>query len=415
METSGSVRYSPGCPEVAKLFQKVFEFRATSGNSALNFGECFNRGFIATKSHFSISMIPQDTLRFPSHSGEQEIPRFFDKYEVLRFLGFGGSSITVLVRDQVRKTEFACKVVSRKFLCETGTFPRFEQEVRLMEQLHHANIVRLIEVVFDPIYIYVIMEHCRHGDLCQLIEETGALHGPLLRMMFGRIVAGVTYLHEKGIAHRDLKPDNILLDEDRTPKISDFGLCHIIPETGLLSTQCGTPYYAAPEILLHQNYDGQAVDVWSLGVVLCTMVAGALPWPTLEMPAVFQCIIEGKYELPMPCSTLLAGLVRGMLQVDPSQRMTLKQVADHPWLKAFVPKAIRPILPTRAPLANSRWSPANWSHRPVTSTASPSVGAADSGERLKRLLMRQRPGKTRVVRRLLKNAFRFATSAVGLD
>jgi serine/threonine protein kinase len=268
-------------------------------------------------------------------SGEFEIPRVFDKYEVIGVLGRGSTSTVLLIRQTKTNEEFACKVVSRSDLSDYDALRRFEQEVRVLEQVNHPGVVRLIEVIFTTDNIFVIMEYCSGGDLWSYIAKLVRLDLIQFRPLFARIVAGLLYLHEHGIAHRDIKPENILLDSDLNPKIADFGLCHI-SDGHSLTTRCGTAQFVAPEILKGHEYNAMSVDVWSLGVVLYTLTTGSLPWNHLTIPEVFGDIISGKFEPPPRTSPELQSLILGMMCLDPQQRLTLHEVAQHPWLEATI-------------------------------------------------------------------------------
>jgi serine/threonine protein kinase len=267
-----------------------------------------------------------------------DIPRCFDKYEILHELGTGGFSVAFLVRNRSTREELACKVVSRSGLVESNTFTRFEQEVRLLQQLHHRNLVSVQEVIFDASFIYLIMDYCSGGDLCSYIQSYGRLDDYSARFMFAQLVDAMAYLHERSIAHRDLKPENILLDGEQIPRITDLGLCHANVSNRLLSTPCGTTFYAAPELISGEEYDGKAIDVWSLGVVLYVMSTGSLPWTNLNFPELTQEIVRCDFAIPRYISPQCEDLMRAMMCPNPVARPTMRQIADHPWVCGFLDK-----------------------------------------------------------------------------
>lgn len=263
---------------------------------------------------------------------EIQIPLHFGHYDYVRTIGTGSFSIVALVTERNSNKQFACKICSRQLLMTKSIFDRFEREVRIMQSLCHPSLVQLLDVVYDQNLIYLIMEYCLNGELFQVIADHGSLDENLARRMFGQIVEGMTYIHSRDIAHRDLKPENILLDAGMNAKITDFGLCHQVDEKTLLRTPCGSPFYASPEILSSVPYDGKLSDVWSLGVVLYTMVTGALPWNDTNQIKLFKQIIDANFVIPRSLSPHLRDLISRLMRPDPNDRPTMSEILKHPWL-----------------------------------------------------------------------------------
>jgi serine/threonine protein kinase len=272
--------------------------------------------------HISIALASGCALRVPTR---------FGGYEYVRTLGEGASSAVILVRDTASRALLACKVVSRAFLASAAIFERFEQEVRLLPLLAHPHIVRFERIVYGPELIFVLMEYCAGGDLFAHIVRAGILPEHEARELFAQILSAVRFIHARGIAHRDLKPENVLLDDARRAKLGDFGLCRVIPAQPLLTTPCGSPLYAPPEVLAKRPYDGRRADVWSLGVMLFAMVTGSLPWSTANQVALFREIAEKRIEIPTTLSPTLQAVLDGMLRRNPDERMTVEQLIDAPW------------------------------------------------------------------------------------
>jgi serine/threonine protein kinase len=260
------------------------------------------------------------------------IPRHFNRYECIKSLGTGASSVVILVRHVISASLYACKIVSREYLVAEDIFCRFEQEVRLLPSLIHPNIVRFEEILFDPEFIYVVMEYCSQGDLFSHLVSNGVFPEPRARDIFRQISDAVHFIHERDIVHRDLKPENVLLDKSFTAKLADFGLCHFVSPKALLRTPCGSPFYAPPEIITGQDYDGKSADIWSLGVLLFTIVTGSLPWTSDNQVQLFRQIREADIDIPETLSSSLRELLGNMLQRDPARRLTISEVLNSSWL-----------------------------------------------------------------------------------
>jgi serine/threonine protein kinase len=149
--------------------------------------------------------------------------------------------------------------------------------------------------------------------------------------MFLNIAEAIRFIHGKNIVHRDLKPDNVLLDDVYAPKLADFGLCSLSKSGKLLRTPCGSPLYAPPEILINQGYEGKSADIWSLGILLYTMVTGTLPWTTDNRIQLFEQIKRADIDIPAHLSPALQDLLANMLQRDPTRRYSIEEVLESPW------------------------------------------------------------------------------------
>ena len=261
-----------------------------------------------------------------------EIPPQVDKYDFIRIIGTGSFSVVALVVNRITHENFACKIVPRQMLVELQIFDRFEREVRIMQTMRHPSIVQLFDVLYDTNVIYLIMEYCSNGELFTMLTDNGRLDEHTARKMFGQIVDGLKYIHSRNVVHRDMKPENILLDESWNVKITDFGFCHQTLPNALLSTPCGSPCYAPPEVLSQRPYDGKKADVWSLGVVLYAMMTAALPWRQQNQAKLVEEIIAADYRIPQYVSKVVSGLIRGMLQADPDARFSIDDIAKHPWV-----------------------------------------------------------------------------------
>jgi carbon catabolite-derepressing protein kinase len=263
-----------------------------------------------------------------------DLPTVFGSYEIVQVIGSGSFSVALLVSDRLHGRSYACKVVSRTSLIRSNTFHRFEQEIRLLEMIHHPNIVTVVDVIYHPNVVFVVMEYCSGGELFQYLVDHGRLREPQCREIFSAIVGAVSYLHSRGIAHRDLKPENILLTDQLVPKIADLGLCHLVTPDSLMMTPCGSPHYAAPEVLTGKGYDGRASDIWSLGVVLYVMATATTPWRSTNNANLFQEISKAKYAMPGFLTPPLKALIRRMMNPTATERPAIAEVAKDSWLTA---------------------------------------------------------------------------------
>lgn len=180
----------------------------------------------------------------------------------------------------------------------------------------------------------MVLEYCPGGELFDYIVDRERLNEEESRTFFRQIVAAVAYIHESGYAHRDLKPENILIDEEQQLKLIDFGLC-ANPKggiTSILETCCGSPAYAAPELVSGRNYLGSEADIWSMGVLLYALLCGFLPFDDENIGSLYRKIQLGVYEKPSWLSLGSIQLIGQMLQVDAKKRITIKQLLTHPWL-----------------------------------------------------------------------------------
>jgi serine/threonine protein kinase len=266
---------------------------------------------------------------------EVEIPQFLSSYEFLDIIAEGSYSVICRVRSLTTDNLYACKVVPRKIFSEDVISESFEREVRILQTIRHPNIVQLMEILYAPDIIFIIMEYCSGGDICQAIQKFGCLDAPQCWRSLHDILRALDYLHSHNISHRDIKPDNILLSASGDAKIGDFGLAHQIAGDGLLKTPCGSLSYCAPEVLRGDQYDGRLVDIWSLGVVLYVMCAGRLPWKSANMTDIYNQATNGEFELPGFVSVGLQKVIVKMMRPIPTQRPTIAELLKDPEIAAL--------------------------------------------------------------------------------
>lgn len=229
---------------------------------------------------------------------------------------------------------FAIKIFPKTNLKNQTDEKLFQREIQIMSVLKHDHIVSLKNVYSDEKNFYLVMDLCQGSDLSKYIRNKFPSGIPELSaaLVFYQIVTAVKYCHSLGIVHRDLKPQNILITNFPSIKISDFGLCDLADENHLMYTYAGSPCYSSPEALSSRQYDGRISDIWSLGVVLYTLVTGTQPWTTSNVSSMTKNIIKGNYRMPNSLSESCRSLISSLLRINPKERLTLDQILQHPWL-----------------------------------------------------------------------------------
>ena len=212
-------------------------------------------------------------------------------------------------------------------------------EINIHKTLFHPNICRMYCVIENENYIFLINEFCSDGDILENIIEKGAFDEEKSCRIFQQIICGLEYLHKNFICHRDIKSENILLTninkKNIKVKISDFGFSTSFTGDKLLKTPCGSPSYAAPEMLKGKEYKGNKIDIWSSGVVLYTMVYGVLPFDQDNIKDLVYNITQGNYSLPNTISKNCQDLIKKILEIDPNKRINIHDIKNHPWMKQF--------------------------------------------------------------------------------
>ncbi|XP_076407551.1 MAP/microtubule affinity-regulating kinase 3 isoform X4 [Peromyscus maniculatus bairdii] len=229
--------------------------------------------------------------------------------------------------------QVAIKIIDKTQLNPTSLQKLF-REVRIMKILNHPNIVKLFEVIETEKTLYLIMEYASGGEVFDYLVAHGRMKEKEARAKFRQIVSAVQYCHQKRIVHRDLKAENLLLDADMNIKIADFGFSNEFTVGSKLDTFCGSPPYAAPELFQGKKYDGPEVDVWSLGVILYTLVSGSLPFDGQNLKELRERVLRGKYRIPFYMSTDCENLLKRFLVLNPVKRGTLEQIMKDRWINS---------------------------------------------------------------------------------
>lgn len=263
-------------------------------------------------------------------------PQPLQVYKLIRTLGEGAFGKVKLVKHLPSEKFVAMKEISKASLTTTPTnYDRFIREITFFKTLSHPHLIALYEVIESPTHYYFVMNYADNSDLLTYITEQRYLKESKAKEIFTQIITGVMYLHKQHVVHRDLKPENILLMNNyNTAIISDFGLANWYSNDNKLRTMCGSLHYASPEMIMGETYNGEASDVWSLGVILYVMVTGKLPFDGCNNDEVCNKIVNVIYKFPMDMkvSKECKDLIMKMLVHEPQERIKLSDVMVHPFI-----------------------------------------------------------------------------------
>ena len=250
-------------------------------------------------------------------------------------IGNGKFSTVYLGLHSETKEKVAIKKITKS---KINTDNLLIKEISIMKILFHPYIIKMYCVIENPENIFIISEYCSKGDLITNLMENGAFDEYNACKIFQQILSALEYLHKNNICHRDIKPENILLNSEGEAKLSDFGLSKFFNNNEFLNTFCGSPIYAAPEMLQGKEYDGIKIDIWCLGISLYTMVAGELPFfveNEKDIQILIDKIIKGQYEIPDFLSDECKDLIKKMMQINPEKRINLEEIKRHKWVNMF--------------------------------------------------------------------------------
>lgn len=265
-------------------------------------------------------------------------PRVLDgKYELGRRIGSGTFGAVHYAVDLATGGASAIKILDRAKITKAGMARQLRTEINAMRLLRHHNVVRLHDVMVSNTKVFMVLELVSGGDLFSYICTHGRLSESVARLFFQQLINGLSCIHEQGIAHRDLKAENLLLDEYGILKISDFGLAKLMGKTrsaaDLCSTQCGTANYVSPEIILGHKYDPFKADIWACGVILYSLLAGFLPFEEANSATLFRRLTSADVRFPDWFSDGVRNLIERLLVVDVAERATLENIKNHPWYR----------------------------------------------------------------------------------
>ncbi|CAB3976705.1 serine threonine- kinase 33-like [Paramuricea clavata] len=283
---------------------------------------------------------PGGSTRNVPHTRLEDENEFEKVYEFRQELGRGSFGRVYEAQCQTTGLKWAVKSVNKE---KAGSYAvkMLEREVNIMKMIDHQHVVCLNEVYETPTKMFLVMELCDQGELCDLLRVRKTLNENETLTVIRQLADAIAYLHDLDIVHRDLKLENILLckpvnDEPINIKISDFGLSYIKGSgEAMMQSVCGTPMYMAPEVIDEHEYSRQC-DIWSIGVILFTLLTGSPPFQAPTEEKLYQLIKQGQLDFTHPCWQTInesaKNLLEGMLEVDPAHRSTAMEIKDHPWV-----------------------------------------------------------------------------------
>nr|XP_027196161.1 5'-AMP-activated protein kinase catalytic subunit alpha-2-like [Dermatophagoides pteronyssinus] len=248
-------------------------------------------------------------------------------------LGIGSFGKVKIATHQITDHKVAVKILNRQKIKNLDVVGKIRREIQYLKLFRHPHIIKLYQVISTPTDIFMIMEYVSGRELFDYILKHGKLKESEARRFFQQIISGVDYCHRHMVVHRDLKPENLLLDQNLNVKIADFGLSNMMRDGEFLRTSCGSPNYAAPEVIAGKLYAGPEVDIWSCGVILYALLCGTLPFDDEHMPTLFRKIKSGQFLIPDYLNKSVVSLLCHMIQVDPIKRATIDDIKQHDWFK----------------------------------------------------------------------------------
>ncbi|KAJ7634098.1 kinase-like domain-containing protein [Mycena polygramma] len=293
--------------------------------------------------------------RLPRRNAGADDPKRIGLWKIGRTIGTGSSGRVRVARNSKTGQYAAIKIVSKNILDSTRSLNHLvddaehnqlslEREIVVMKLIDHPNIMRLYDVWETSTELYLILEYVKGGELFEHLCRKGRLPTEEALGYFQQIIAAIDYCHQFNIAHRDLKPENILLDEDLNVKIADFGMA-AWQANGMLNTSCGSPHYAAPEIVSAKAYNGSAADIWSCGVILHALLAGRLPFDDDDLGILLEKVKEGVFDMPDDIDPLAQDLIQKMLTANVEDRIVMADVLVHPFYTSIQPESTSSAIP----------------------------------------------------------------------
>ena len=266
-----------------------------------------------------------------SDSENYEEEEIFSKYYTKQPIGKGTFSTVKLGINKETREKVAIKILEKSKIKIKDDLERINREIKMLKDFNYINVIKIYEILENESYHYFIMEYCENGELFNHIVDLQRLSDKEASYFYYQLINGLEYIHSKGVVHRDLKPENLLLGKGNILKIIDFGLSNFFNGKNLLSTPCGSPCYASPEMVSGKKYNGFKIDIWSTGIILYAMVCGYLPFEDNDNEILFRKILECNLEYPDNLSDNVIDLMNKILVTKPERRINIEGIKKHPF------------------------------------------------------------------------------------
>ena len=257
-------------------------------------------------------------------------------YKILKMIGKGSFGKVHQGLHILTGKKVAMKCIDKAYIKEEKAQKKIIQEVKILRSLDNPQIIKILEVFENKKYVFIVTEFASSGDLLKYMRENGLLKEKMTKKIAVQILRGLDYCHNKKILHRDIKLDNILLDNKMKVKLCDFGVSRFMPEERIFE-RCGTPAYIAPEVINGDGYTGYAADIWSQGVLLYALMTGTIPFKAKNIPDLHKIILNNDFTFPSGIflSQQFKSLIRLMLLKEPEKRISQNEMWGHDWLKDY--------------------------------------------------------------------------------
>eukprot|EP01022_Parablepharisma_sp_SALTPOND_P012347 TRINITY_DN1583_c0_g1_i1.p1 TRINITY_DN1583_c0_g1~~TRINITY_DN1583_c0_g1_i1.p1 ORF type:complete len:573 (+),score=46.97 TRINITY_DN1583_c0_g1_i1:2652-4370(+) len=284
-------------------------------------------------------LVPKKPPLISGKSGDLSV------YVIGRTIGQGAYASVRLAYHKSLCKKVALKVYEKKKLVEPQRQKSVYREIRLLEKMNHVNVVKLYDAFDTENHVLLAMDYVRGNSLHGYLkaQPNRRLDEWEAKRLFRQVICGIEYCHGKSIAHRDIKLENLLLDEHNNVKIIDFGFSTCIPNTKKIKIFCGTPSYMSPEIVLRKEYAGPPADIWALGVLLYAMLCGTFPFKGRNDKELYRRISAVQICFPEHLSELAKSLLQRIFQFDPDKRPNAHEIMNDPWLSTTSDKSYQKL------------------------------------------------------------------------